>query len=344
MKIINWIVNFIDKIINKGILIILIVLLFYSGYALFDAHATYQKAELSADVLKYKPEENELFSLAKIQEEINPDICGWIRIDNTNIDYPIVIGKDNTEYLNNDYRKEYSITGSIFLDYRNDRDFNDDYTIIYGHNLKKDLMFAQVKDYVDKDFFDAHSTGILYTGDKTYKIDILYFESINAYARAYSLMLCKNGDNATLISEFERNAANKNSNVEVTSQDKLILLSTCNSSDTETRSVLIGKLTETTTESTIINEKEDITLTEIDKQLSDREKYENVKEIIKDNEEVEKTNTKYIVYIIIAVILLIIVIVFFYLKREKQDQNRKIKTKADTKTNKNVKSKGKHMK
>ena len=321
MKIINGLIKFIDKIINHGILIVLIILLFYSGYALFDAHATYQKAELSADILKYKPEENEMFSLTKIQNEINPDICGWIRIYNTNIDYPIVIGEDNTKYLNNDYKNEYSITGSIFLDYRNDRNLNDDYTIIYGHNLKKDLMFAEVKDYADKSYFDEHATGIIYTGDKIYKIDVIYFESINAYARPYSLMLCKNDNNATLLAEFEKCAVNKNTNIEVTSEDKLILLSTCNSSDTETRSVLIGKLTPVD-ESEIINEKEDITLEEIDKQLSDREKYENVKEIVKDKEPT-KINIKYIYNIIVIVIIIIAIILVYFIRKKRENSKNK---------------------
>ena len=170
-------------------------MLFYSGYALYDAYATYQKAELSDEILQYKPEENEKFSLESIQKEINEDICGWIRLDGTNIDYPMVIGKDNTEYLNNDYKKEYSITGSIFLDYRNDRNFKDDYTIIYGHNLKADLMFAEVRNYAEKKYFDEHSTGMLYTGDKIYKIDVLYFESVNAYSKVYSLTLRRNDSN-----------------------------------------------------------------------------------------------------------------------------------------------------
>ena len=97
MKIINWLVNLFDKLINNIVLVILVILLFYSGYALYDAYATYQKAELSDEILQYKPEENEKFSLESIQKEINEDICGWIRLDGTNIDYPMVIGKDNTE-------------------------------------------------------------------------------------------------------------------------------------------------------------------------------------------------------------------------------------------------------
>ena len=320
MKIINGLVNFIDRIINYIIIVILLLLLFYSGYALFDAHTVYQKAELSADILKYRPDENELFSLEKIQNEINPDICAWIRINNTNIDYPIVIGEDNTEYLNNDYKKEYSITGSIFLDYRNDRFFNDDYSIVYGHNLKRDLMFAQIREFADKKYFDEHLIGVLYTGKEIYKIDIIYFESINAYAKPYSLMLCKNGSNASLLTEFEKCAINKNTNVDVNSQDKLILLSTCNSSDTETRSVLVGKLTPIDI-SAVINEEEDITLTEIDKQLSDREKYENVKDIVKDKEEEKPSRKCKYIWIIILIIIALIIVVYIERKRRERNKN-----------------------
>ena len=329
MKIINWLVNLFDKMINNIVIIILVILLFYAGYALYDAYATYQKAELTEDILQYKPEENEKFSLESIQKEINEDICGWIRIDGTNIDYPMVIGKDNTEYLNNDYRKEYSITGSIFLDYRNDRFFKDDYTIIYGHNLKADLMFAEIRNYADKKYFDEHSTGMLYTGDKTYKIDVIYFETINAYSKAYSLILRKNGKNKELLKEFEESITTKNSSIKANKKDKLILLSTCNSSDTETRSVLICKLTEVEA-SSIINQDKDITLNQIDKQLSDKQKEENAKEIIKDQEENNTYAKKIIIIIIIIVISIILIIVFNILKRKKE--NDKLKTK------------GKHMK
>lgn len=318
MKIINWLVNLFDKLINNIVLVILVILLFYSGYALYDAYATYQKAELSDEILQYKPEENEKFSLESIQKEINEDICGWIRLDGTNIDYPMVIGKDNTEYLNNDYKKEYSITGSIFLDYRNDRNFKDDYTIIYGHNLKADLMFAEVRNYAEKKYFDEHSTGMLYTGDKIYKIDVLYFESVNAYSKVYSLTLRRNDSNKELIQEFEKNAITKNSLIEAKSKDKLILLSTCNSSDTETRSVLVGKLTEIEA-SKIINEEKDITLNEIDKQLSDKQKAENVQEVIKDKLDNSNYARNVMIVLIIIIIVLVIIIIAYIIKKKKEN-------------------------
>ena len=318
MKIINLLVNLFDKLINNIVLVILVILLFYSGYALYDAYATYQKAELTDEILQYKPEENEKFSLESIQKEINEDICGWIRLDGTNIDYPMVIGKDNTEYLNSDYKKEYSITGSIFLDYRNDRNFKDDYTIIYGHNLKADLMFAEVRNYAEKKYFDEHSTGMLYTGDKIYKIDVLYFESVNAYSKVYSLTLRRNDSNKELINEFEKNAITKNSLIEANSKDKLILLSTCNSSDTETRSVLVGKLTEIEA-SKIINEEKDITLNEIDKQLSDKQKAENVQEVIKDKLDNSNYARNVMIVLIIIIIVLVIIIIAYIIKKKKEN-------------------------
>ena len=109
------------------------------------------------------------------------------------------------------------------------------------------------------------------------------------------------------------------------------MLSTCNSSDTETRSVLVGKITEVE-ESKIINEKKDITLNQIDKQLSDKQKEENAKEIIKDKEENNTYAKKIIIMIVIIVIIIILIIVYYLFKRKKEKENEKLKTT------------GKHMK
>jgi sortase B len=65
--------------------------------------------------------------------ELNSDIVGWIRIPDTDIDYPILQGSDNDYYLSRNYLGEFAVAGSIFLDYRND--FGDDFLIIYGHSM-----------------------------------------------------------------------------------------------------------------------------------------------------------------------------------------------------------------
>ncbi|MBQ3100087.1 MAG: class B sortase, partial [Clostridia bacterium] len=79
-------------------------------------------------------------------QQINPDICGWINIPGTqNINYPIVQGTDNDYYLTREFKGGYLAAGSIFLDYRCDRDFNANHnTVIYGHNMQNGLMFSEL--------------------------------------------------------------------------------------------------------------------------------------------------------------------------------------------------------
>ena len=76
--------------------------------------------------------------------EINSDVVGWIYIKNTDINYPILQTDDNEYYLKRDIYKNYSSCGSIFLDCNSNIEFSDDNTIIYGHNLKNQKMFADL--------------------------------------------------------------------------------------------------------------------------------------------------------------------------------------------------------
>ena len=85
---------------------------------------------------------------------INEDIIGWIQIEGTEISYPIVKGIDNSYYLNHTVQKTYNIAGSIFLDYRNERDFSDSKNIIYGHNMKDGSMFHVLRNYLPLSLLD----------------------------------------------------------------------------------------------------------------------------------------------------------------------------------------------
>ena len=105
------IIKFIDKLLNFILIIFFIVIILFSGYALYDVQEVYSEANLSEDILKYKPkvyEEDavEKFNLADLQNNVNKDICGWIRIDGTNIDYPILAPSSMTEYLDKDYTRK----------------------------------------------------------------------------------------------------------------------------------------------------------------------------------------------------------------------------------------------
>ncbi len=91
-------------------------------------------------------------------KEINPEVLGYILIPNTTISYPIAQSDDPYKYLNNDVSGNASRGGAIFLDPGNDPAFQDDNTIIYGHNLMDGSMFGQLQSYIskDSDFFDTH--------------------------------------------------------------------------------------------------------------------------------------------------------------------------------------------
>ena len=93
---------------------------------------------------------------------INSDCIGWIRIDGTDIDYPVVQAADNTFYLHHNFNQESAICGAIFMDYRNDIDMTREHLILYGHQMKDGSMFKQLNGYKDKDFYKEHPEIILY--------------------------------------------------------------------------------------------------------------------------------------------------------------------------------------
>ncbi|MGO1370457.1 MAG: hypothetical protein ACTHVE_01225 [Senegalia sp. (in: firmicutes)] len=67
--------------------------------------------------------------------EENKNTVGWLQIENTNIDYPVVQAGDNEFYLNHDFYDNYNAHGSIYVDFRNRKDLRDKHTIIYGHHM-----------------------------------------------------------------------------------------------------------------------------------------------------------------------------------------------------------------
>lgn len=77
--------------------------------------------------------------------EVNNQVVGWIKLSGTNINYPIVKANDNNFYLNHNILKEVSQNGWIFMDYRNNENFTDKNTVIFGHNIKSGIMFSDLK-------------------------------------------------------------------------------------------------------------------------------------------------------------------------------------------------------
>lgn len=113
----------------------------------------------------------------------NTDYVGWIKIENTRIDHPVLRGKDNSYYLNRRFDHTESDLGSIFMDYRNIGQFIDQHTAIYGHYKKDGSMFADLHQYKSIDFFNENKIitieGLYKT--QTYTIFSAYIVSADDY-------------------------------------------------------------------------------------------------------------------------------------------------------------------
>lgn len=361
------IIKFIDKFLNFIVIMFFIIVITFAGYAFYDIKTVYEEAKLSDDILKYKPdqyieEETEKFNLSDLQNEINEDICGWIRIDNTNIDYPILFPHTSLEYLEKDYKKNFTPGGSIFIDYKNDRYFKDDYTVIYGHNMTEKMMFSDIKLFKEKDFFEKHKTGKLYTGDEIYNIKIYTFNILDSNRDiAYVVEQYKNNNNSKLIANFEKSAVFKN-NIEISPDDQLIILTTCNGVGTPERAVLFCKIEKTGINGNINDETNsniDKDAKKKEKENKDREKELESKKIIGElnkenykniNKNYNKTLDKIKFYLnqlihnpaqlflYILIFITIIIYIIIIIKKVKA-KNKKNSNKISNVHNKNLKAK-----
>ena len=113
--------------------------------------------------------------------QVNNDVIGWIYLEDTDISYPLLCGRDNQQYLFQSYEKKYLTAGSIFIDYRCSRDFTDSRTVVYGHNMHKGSMFGKLDKFTKESYMEKHPyvyillpTGetLKYEVKKTYKADI----------------------------------------------------------------------------------------------------------------------------------------------------------------------------
>ncbi len=223
--------------------LLILVMLLYGAYSLWDTAMVYAGAFLDDDLLKYKPtgEGEDNPTLDELMK-INPDVCGWITIDDTHIDYPVVQGEDDMEYINKDVYGEFSLSGSIFLDSRNSRDFTDSYGLVYGHHMSNGGMFGDIVEFVNKDYFEGHKTGTLYLPDCTYQITL--FACVEADA-SDSLIYNPDAQDPSSLDSFLsyiEDKAVQYRDIGVSSDDRIIGLSTCAEAVTNGRVVVYGRL------------------------------------------------------------------------------------------------------
>lgn len=150
-----------DFLVSAVVVLFLVVAGAYSAYALWDNSQVYAAADnVQAELLQFKPKAG-ADNGASFEEllGINPDVCAWVTLDNTAIDYPVVQGEDNFTYVNTDVYGDFSLAGSIFLDVNCDKNFTDPYSLLYGHHMEESKMFGDLDLYKDAEFFAENTTG-----------------------------------------------------------------------------------------------------------------------------------------------------------------------------------------
>lgn len=177
----------------------------------------------------------------------NSDFIGWLRIDGTGIDYPIMQSKDDPDfYLKHNFSKEYSRFGIPYM--QENCGLSSDHIIIYGHNIKSKSMFNELTEYKNKAFYTAHKYITFDTLDeqRTYEV-IATFKTV-----AYSDSGFQYYDfvNANTAEEFDDYVAKSralsfyDTGVAAEYGDKLLTLSTCEYSQKNGRLAVVAKLIE----------------------------------------------------------------------------------------------------
>lgn len=227
--------------IMAGILILL--MLSYGVYSLWDTYKIYANSFADEELLKFRPTDaGEDNPTLKDLKKLNPDVKAWIQVPKTNIDYPVVQGQDDMEYINKNVYGEFELSGAIFLSCLNKDDFSDPYNLVYGHNMKNGGMFADVADFTNKEYFETHQKGKLYLTDATRKIRFFACMKVTAVdAKIYHPDGYRKENLKDLLDYIQANAVQYR-DVNVADENSLIALSTCSEAETNGRVVLIGKL------------------------------------------------------------------------------------------------------
>lgn len=188
-----------------------------------------------------------MLKVKKLQEE-NEDIVGWIEIEDTNINYPVLQGDDNEYYLTHNYKKEKSQKGSIFLTKDYDWSLPSDNLLIYGHNIMNGLMFQDLLKYSDEEFYESHPVIRFTTENEDMEFEIfsvfksrVFYKSEKNVFRYYDFV---NADTEEEYNEFVEKAKKSSlfdNDITAKYGEQLITLVTCSYHTEDGRFVVIGK-------------------------------------------------------------------------------------------------------
>lgn len=250
--------HFNGKLTNKKIIIFILILII----SVFMIIIRIQGKELKKDSDAYRKLANDhsgvevkgnvkterISKLEKLQED-NAEIIGWLQIDNSKINYPVLQGNDNSFYMTHDYQKTYSKNGSLFLDKDYNWNLPSTNLLIYGHNNRgSDEMFADLMNYKSEEYYKSHSKIRFTTNQEDAEYEIIavflsrvYYKNEKDVFRYYYFI---NAENEQEYNDYINGCKEASLyNIEATAKygDQLITLSTCEFSQEDGRLAVVAR-------------------------------------------------------------------------------------------------------
>lgn len=227
------------RIVLNVLIVVLACVFLYSAYRLYGIVSVYYhnwKLQSQIQELFYQQPDEEtdrvnsqdvvLTNPLEPIQQFNDEVVGWISIPDTTVDYPVVQGSDNEYYLNHNINGESTICGSIFLDYRNNLESGGENYVLYGHRMKDDSMFGNLAKFLQEDFYKCHQTFTLITEKTTYTCEIFaVYQTTTAFY--YNQPQFSGTDEYMSFIESCRSRSMYTTNIEITADDSILTLSTC---------------------------------------------------------------------------------------------------------------------
>ena len=229
--------------LKKIILIVLILILVLCAlYITYYFYSNYKDKKDNVEILNnIEIEETQItetkteriLQLEELQKE-NEEIIGWLEIEGTNINYPVLQTDNNDYYMNHNYKKEYSAPGSLFLDKDFDLENGSSNYLIYGHRNKNGLMFEDLLKYEKVDFYNEHKKVKFTTNQEESEYEILavfysrlYYKSEKDVFRYYYFVNAKNEEEYNDFVSNAKKASIYDTGVDAKYGEQLLTLSTC---------------------------------------------------------------------------------------------------------------------
>ena len=176
------------KLNIKNVIVLLLMFVFicmivYSSikivHYIYNTNNTHELVEQLDEYIEISKEDEDDIKIDFDKLRVaNPDTVGWIRVNNTNISFPVVKGTNNDYYLRHNFLKRYSESGWIFANYLNKFDGTDDNIVIFGHAMKNKTMFGELNKVMDEEWLKDESNKkiqfITDEGVQVYKIFSIY--------------------------------------------------------------------------------------------------------------------------------------------------------------------------